>query len=718
MSVFDPYAAWLGLSIGPRPPLPHELLGLPTDTRDAEAIEAAAQEQIARVRRLAPVEAVAETRALIREILAARTRLLDSSSNAEEAGRRSDADHGRSEREAPAEARRLSLREREQLTTLTLDGATPVLPAVEMRSRAANRVAPLRGQDDSESGVRRGWPVILGASGGAAVVAAMFLIFRMADADPLENRSKSAPTAAHSSDERDGRSEVPLPARPVAPQVDADAEPIVARGEPARERPAADKKPNMEADAGPEGGFEVAAADEERPAAAVAEIPADAGLPAAVAAEDVPAAFEVVRLYRAALPGGRDSGRAEQYARALEQLLDAGFGPKSGALAEAKRHLVAGQASAPDDTRLPYAWGLVLWRNHRYDEAIVQFEQALGPAGRPYWPGWQARLWLNLARKNTEIAIEQALDLARECNTAGPNDDARLYCAEWLGRVMGYLALPENDLASDHDAVAEANDRIAATLAGPLRARYEAGRVAVHREFTLLRDEADATLARLAEEHQKTSTAEKSQIATERERRQDEVEKLEMTAEKWKEWIDTQLEAHEKSLTRLVEDFEDLAGQADGIAASLERLNLEIVQIEQLLFDQTGQRPFNSVGTEQAYAAKTTVRDQLRSQYTILDRRATGVRAKALEVQRKRAADVERYRKATGQLIAEGDALQKWNVLLNRREQSLGKPSKGATATARTTRRRLTAFSTYVPLDPPTERERVTAALRLDREGM
>jgi hypothetical protein len=264
--------------------------------------------------------------------------------------------------------------------------------------------------------------------------------------------------------------------------------------------------------------------------------------------------------------------------------------------------------------------------------------------------------------------------------------------------------------------VAAAHLQIRQSLGPRLLGRFDQGKASLAADYLAVSQAADETLQQLAVEQAAAADKTQAEITEEREKRKDRAEQVQMTTEKWKSWIDEQTRKYDEQLTPLLDEFDRLASQAEGLSVSINRLNLEIIQIEQWL--QNPDDPgLAQLRLQQMYVDKTALRNQLQTQYAALDRQAAAVRIKVLDIERQRRADIDRYQKATGELIAESGALQKWKKLIDRKESKLGKANSTTSPQARSVMRQVNAFSTYVPLDPAGERTRLLEALVADQEA-
>src|SRR5258708_4708300 len=144
-----------------------------------------------------------------------------------------------------------------------------------------------------------------------------------------------------------------------------------------------------------------------------------------------------------------------KFSQELRGLLLEGMGNPLDGPATARRHFDAARQAAPDEPRAAYAYGVALLSHNQPKEALEQFRAAARESRSPYLPALHAIVWVHVLKNDYAKALPAAQDLARqveESKGAWPTDHDRLHSAEWLGRMMGFLAGPGKP-TSDGEAI-------------------------------------------------------------------------------------------------------------------------------------------------------------------------------------------------------------------------------------------------------------------------
>ena len=187
-----------------------------------------------------------------------------------------------------------------------------------------------------------------------------------------------------------------------------------------------------------------------------------------------------------------------QYLQEVRGLLAEGFKVKGDGLDGARKHLTSAHRLAGDDPRADYSYALALTAQNKSALALEQFRVAAKSKRVPFLPGLQGIAWTSLSRGEYVEAFAALVDLARrleESRESWPTEQDKESSAEWLGRMVGFLAGPgkvEAQAAPIDKLVAD----VSKLLTGARRRGYENGR-----KMVLVRqEELKALAARPAEE--------------------------------------------------------------------------------------------------------------------------------------------------------------------------------------------------------------------------
>ena len=412
-----------------------------------------------------------------------------------------------------------------------------------------------------------------------------------------------------------------------------------------------------------------------------------------------------------ALPEFATAEDRERFVVHLREMLYEGFRRGRDGLASAEEHYASARALSDAEPRLEYGFGLILWKNVRYDDALARFEAAARGEDPAYWPAWQTLIRLQLARRKTDEALTRVVDLARALRraSAGSAGADSVACARWMGRLIAFLEQPDSDVRVDSGAVAQC-DRTAEELLSAhllLVNAYRDGKAALQESYQAGLTSAEESLAELQERLESETALELKEIEEDKERQKDQLEKLEMSAAQWKEWIDKETRKYDEQLRKLGSSYQELQIELRQLTATMLALSQEIAAMQAEEIKERG--PISSVGPIGFNAGIAL--DQLQVRHTILERRAAAVHRQGSAVAAARKAAMGRYEKATGKLVDQGDSLRKWNDVLANKEQAARKQGARSTPEARIVRRQATALSTYLPFDPEQEKQRILDSL-------
>lgn len=563
------------------------------------------------------------------------------------------------------------------------------------QKRVARAAKPSRQQ--APSSPRAGWWIGAGVS-LAAVVGAVVLAVAMRRPSSLGDSERSVaavdsaatPVSAHRVATRPAvdhqpagiRESQPKPILPAVAETNAHDEPVEAPKPP----PAADDAPVIAP----------------KPPAIISLVKhSGEGAPATATAAAV-----------RPLPDFANAADRAAFVGHLRDMLYQGLRLGRDGLASAEEHYRAARKLSDRDPRLHYGFGLILWKNVRYDDALARFEEAIDRADPPYWPAWQTTIRLRISRRDSDAALQQILELSRQLQrqTAGsvtsPED---LDCAKWMGRLVAYLEQPDKEVPIDADAVARCDNTIGERLSGNLLLlnAYRDGKSELQADFAAATRSAEEALQKVQARVQEQSSQELEQIGREKEQQKDQIEQLEMTAEQWKAWIDEQTAKYDKQLQELTRSHQEVQIQLQQLWSTMLALGQEISRRRARDLDRD--RPGRI--TARGALAEAALFDQLQAQYRILELRASGVQRQGAAVLTARQAAVARYQKATGRLVEQNDTLRKWNEVLANKERSARKQTEQSTPEARAIQRQSRALGTHVPFNPEQEKQRILDSL-------
>jgi hypothetical protein len=394
------------------------------------------------------------------------------------------------------------------------------------------------------------------------------------------------------------------------------------------------------------------------------------------------------------------NARDQRLAEPIRLLLELGFerGPKQ--LEAARRHLDQARRLAPDDPRVDYAWGLVLLDNAQHKQASAHFDAAVKSRGQPHWPAWQALIWACVVEKQFDKALELAESYARLVARGGAEQLAeRQQAARWLGRLLAALRKTAPSGRKLADQVVDAGQRLAEILGQDLRESFELGESMVEELHAALEERSASGASKATD-----STGGKQPEAADRvKNRLEELEKertaAERSAEEWKKWLDQSLEKADKALEAIEKEYQAL----DARGQALER---QIVQLGQ---DLTRLEVQGSLGAAQQGTGATAAQLYNQKQNQLLNCQLE-YNANAVSMQKvgrrgqlamqERAAIIERYQKATGDLVKKSADLDKWSSRAQEVKKKYDLKAASKAGGAKKPARSAPSFKAYLPLDP------------------
>ncbi|MGE5194222.1 MAG: hypothetical protein ACM3U2_17150 [Deltaproteobacteria bacterium] len=398
-----------------------------------------------------------------------------------------------------------------------------------------------------------------------------------------------------------------------------------------------------------------------------------------------------------------------KFSQELRGLLTEGMGADGEGLPAAKRHFEASHRLIPDDPRAAYAYGVALLSQKKSGEALDQFRGAAKQSKAPFLPALQAIAWLHVLKNDYAKGLPAVLDLAHkieESKETWPTVHDRLHSAEWLGRMVGFLAGPGKpaDRGGEIERLEAEIDRL---LTLERKAAYEQGRKFV----TARHDGMKSLLAR--------PTAE---IVAELKQKKQEMLDAARAAEAEVKQIEDDLREIKKPLARQVADLKSeirVAAQKSKRATQeieVAREEVELLSVPQAVPQARMIRrgrvsvPVVSARAENATEKKAretklaAAQQRLQQSQSTLDQarqELTDLKAQIEQAQAegRKAAAEKRPRLAEAKRLAQDLAARARDA-----EHGASTPEK--------LKERATALDNYVPLDPETEKNRLLATLK------
>lgn len=407
-------------------------------------------------------------------------------------------------------------------------------------------------------------------------------------------------------------------------------------------------------------------------------------------------------------------------ARDVKGLLDEGFQPGAARLQTAEKKLATARKASPEDPRLDYAFGLILLKHQQPKLARAQFESAVHRSGPGYWPAWQILIRTQIVDKDYDAAFPLVDEFSeRLCREAGSRTvtSADLDAARWLGCTLGTLELLA-DVLNVRPQVTNSLELFRTLFGGRLLAEFESGRESIKTRYTELVDDSESKAQSVARKKETERQTETSKVEATLDAAEKDKEANTRTGVELAKWAEEQLKLLDKQLNELERDYKFLESQAQSISKSATLIIQEITGLESRLSLTPGSSTNSSasvVGTlaynlEQILAQRRNQLLKYELEYNATQQRMTNVAQQANGVIQQRAGVVQQYETASGKLMKRNSALDKWSARLTEKKKKLAASgtSKGKKGIDE---QKLRSFSTYVPLDVDSERNRLLQSL-------
>jgi len=415
------------------------------------------------------------------------------------------------------------------------------------------------------------------------------------------------------------------------------------------------------------------------------------------------------------LPRFNSDDERTEYVRRLRDMFECGYERGQDGFQTALEHMRAAQRLCSDDPRLAYAHGLVLLRHFKNADALERFQSAAQQYRYPYLPAWQAMVRHRLSKKEYDAGAQQLVELARLLEqSAGdwPDEPAKLDCSRWMGRTVAFLeALNESSRFAA--VLKKREDAIRDLLTDKRQAAYELGKMSARKNIDEL-TEACERIRREIEKQQVDRKRDKlQQLAEQKQDVRGDQKKLEMSAEKWKQWLDKRTARFDQDLTAREKEYVGLDEQAKSIRSSMILIQQEIFELAQNEMEvqlRNNLRQGTQIIDPRASLAIQQRNERLRQyqrEYNTVDRRAGIVRQRVAALILAYQTDVKRYQQATGQLVNKNKTLNKWEQRLAKKAKDVQKGLGHKSSQVQSIADRSRLLRLYFKLDFEAEKRRV-----------
>jgi hypothetical protein len=379
------------------------------------------------------------------------------------------------------------------------------------------------------------------------------------------------------------------------------------------------------------------------------------------------------------------------------------------------------------DPRLHYAYGLLLLKSNKYDEALKQFASVEAA----YLPAMRARIWLNVLREKYESALADLPALLRAVQKASAaesqlskRDDAEAShlfddaYIPWVGEIFGFISGPGNSKVSD--AKRKSLSALCKTT------ESEISKVLDDRQRQLFDTGKHDTLDAYAEMTGAQQTARDEGIEKQKQDQAEAKERLDDTKSKLDE-EKRQLET--KSANADQQHRNDLAAIDSQIAAIDQKKKPLEARGRQLMQQiSTMDQEINNLNArrDQALAAKdaasanrikltvdqrTAERMARQTDYNQLQAQVDDLNRQAAPLTAKRQALTQQHEKNASNIAKEHKGVDKRAQMVQRGQRDAAKNVTGQTGKTKSAAQAATALRTYVDLDVERERTEIMRSL-------
>jgi hypothetical protein len=417
-------------------------------------------------------------------------------------------------------------------------------------------------------------------------------------------------------------------------------------------------------------------------------------------------------------PASEFPAPSAELVKSIQELLEEGFTPGPKRLQEAKKKLESARQLSNADPRLDYAYCLVLLKQSQQKQAIVQFEAAVGRGGAPYWPAWQALIWTQLIDRQYEAGLdrlEQYAALVRKSGDPSETTEAQRDAVRWMGQILEGLdkSLTAKKL---REMVERREVRLRESLGDDLSETLDLGRDIVDEREAALSEQAGLAQEAVEKRQARRRESQAEKLESNLDNLGKERENAKKGAEDRKKSFDETLAKADKKLGLLEKDYQALVKRSESLQQSIILIGREITSLDVQLnmnnnLPQNQQRFMGQAAQQLMQRQNQMLNYQLEYNATIGRMEQTSRQGQI--TLRERAAIVQKYEKATGELVKKNAELDKWAARVADKKKKLdvqatGKAAKKGSKTAAD--RRVLTLKSYVPLDLDAEKARVLEA--------
>ncbi|PQO44389.1 hypothetical protein [Blastopirellula marina] len=400
---------------------------------------------------------------------------------------------------------------------------------------------------------------------------------------------------------------------------------------------------------------------------------------------------------------------AAEASSGVKEILEGGWAIGPDSLDKARKARAAFIGSAADHGALDTAFGLVLIKHHKYEEATTLFE-SLSTSHPDNQVAWRALIWLYSLQKKSESAllkIDQMSDAIRPTEGDDAIEEETLSTARFLGRMFAYMDGPASSEVS-RGVRKLVGDKIEKLMVGARAQEFKTNYDEVTAEFASLTDEGDQARDQAKEDQQMAKEQERQDLVNLRERLEiDQAQAQEKIDGLRSEFTKEQAAFNQMELP-LSDAISRLELQLSVVRREILNLTDDLNRLQSQIDETNDPRRKEELRREMARAEILLGQYQRDNQLILaegnrLAQRRDAVRASRAEMTRRYEADIKET--------------QDWKANLVRREKRtdleekrISRPSKGNTPRVREMGAKATSLRTYADFPLELERHKLLTA--------
>ncbi len=364
------------------------------------------------------------------------------------------------------------------------------------------------------------------------------------------------------------------------------------------------------------------------------------------------------------------------------------------------------QQIQPGDVRAVYAYAIVQIKQRRYKDA-AQLLTHLVEYKPDHMRGWKAKAWLSMFTKDYSkslVELDRVSRMLPEKEASVEEKIANLETAQFLGRMFGYLEGPQENAVTDV-LLKSYKDRIIARLGQDRTFAFEDANKKVVGTFAKLDDEINGVEQQANEDAQQQREQKLADLDQERAKLEERLAKVGPEAKKLESEMREELKSIEAEDRPLLQQFERLAFQREGIQREARIFTADILRLQGQL--GRSEDPTTNALIQDQLRQRTLLANQYQAQIRQVEIQMAQVDAKRVGVRRRYGQTEASYRGQLEKLGVEFKDIKKQEKKNEFRKKQADKSSSADLRRVRTLATKAKALSTYQDFNFDLERQQI-----------